>query len=253
MNDGLDKKVALGLALTLALLLATGVYWFTEPSRQKGTAEEYKLAAAEIFAQNCTCHGELGLGGVGPSLRITRLDEEGLVKTISRGVTIMPTWAREEGGTLNSFQIQQLAAFILDWNQKLVDEAFVLHPIASTPNPPPPEAPPPPYAGMKNPLPWGDKTSVEMGELIYNQVCLTQCHWLEQPLPQLPDVRDPVWAANLEEHADYYFWFLSESPMTCHQGPAMPAFKRLLPEKQRWEVLDYLRSMGTLGCSRGVY
>ena len=41
MSDGLDKKVALGLALTLALLLATGLYWFAEPSRLQGAADKY--------------------------------------------------------------------------------------------------------------------------------------------------------------------------------------------------------------------
>ena len=114
MSDGLDKKVTLGLALTLALLLATGVYWLTEASRQQAASDKFSLSAAEIFAQECFyCHGAQGTGGVGPSLRETKLDEEGLRRTISRGVVIMPAWAREEGGTLTPFQIQGLAAFII--------------------------------------------------------------------------------------------------------------------------------------------
>jgi mono/diheme cytochrome c family protein len=138
MSDGLDKKVALGLALTLALVLGTGLYWFTEPHREKGATDDYKLSSAEIFVENCFfCHGTLGQGGVGPSLRLTALDEVGLVKTISRGVTIMPAWAKEEGGTLNAFEIQGLATLILSWDQKLVDRAFVLDPPLGTPNPPP--------------------------------------------------------------------------------------------------------------------
>ena len=124
-EHGLDKKVALGLALTLALLLATGVYWLTEPSRQKGAGDKYKLASAEIFAQNCFyCHGPLGTGSVGPSLPQTKLDEEGLKRTISRGVTVMPAWAREEGGTLTPFQVQGLATFILNWDEELMEDAL---------------------------------------------------------------------------------------------------------------------------------
>ena len=249
MSDRLDKKVALGLALTLALLLATGVYWLTEPSRQKGMEDKYKLATAEIFVQNCFyCHGDQGLGGVGLSLSATKLDEEGLKRTISRGVIIMPAWAREEGGTLTPFQVQGLATFILSWDEKLMEEARALYPIP--PSPPTLPIPPPPYAGMKNPSPWGDKKAVEMGQLLYERAC-EQCHLPEGPLPSPPDVRDAVWAANMEEYAAYYFWRVSEAPIYCHLGPPMPVFKNLLPEKQRWQVLNYMRSMGTLGCSRG--
>ena len=253
MNDGLEKKVTLGLALTLALLLATGLYWLTEPSRQRGATDKYKLASAEVYAQECFyCHGDQGRGGLGPSLRQTRLDEEGLIRTISRGVTVMPTWAREEGGTLTPFQVQGLAAFILNWDEELTKTALARHPLPATPNPPPTENPPPPYTGMKNPLAWGDTKTVEMGQLIFERVC-KECHWVEEPLPPPPDVRDAVWAANLEEYADYYFWRVSESPLYCHMGPPMPVYKSFLPEKQRWQVLSYIRSSGTLGCSRGLY
>ena len=177
MNDGLDKKVALGLALTVALLLATGLYWFSEPSRQQAAANKYSLTSAEIFAQECFyCHGEQGWGGVGPPLRTTNLDEEGLKRTISRGVIIMPAWAREEGGTLTPFQVQGLATFILNWDEKLMENTLALHPIP--PSPPTPPIPPPLYAGMKNPFPWGDKDAVEMGEVLYERAC-KQCHWLE--------------------------------------------------------------------------
>ena len=240
MKDGLDKKVALGLALTLALLLATGLYWFAEPSRQRGVAEKYKLASAEVFAQNCfICHGEQGWGGIGLSLRETKLDENGLKKTISRGVIIMPAWARDEGGTLTPFQVQGLATLILNWDEKLMGEARALHPLP--PPPPIPPIPPPPYAGMKNPFPWGDKKAVEAGKLLYETLC-TECHWLPGSLPSPPDVRDAVFARDLEEHADYYFWTVSEGKLDW--GTSMPPHKNYLPEKQRWQVLNYFWSMG---------
>ena len=244
MNDGLDKKIVLGLALTLALLVATAVYWFDEPSRQQRVAQRYELATAEIFAQNCFyCHGEQGRGGVGPSLRGTRLDEEGLKKTISRGVTIMPTWAREEGGTLNSFEIQELVTFILNWDEKLMEEAFARHPIPGNPNPPPP-APPPPYAGMKPPFPWGDETAVEKGKLLYERVCArchSNCHSAEATR-LLWNMASPAYSQSLEEHPDYYFWMLSEGRTKSNM--VMPSHKGLLPEKQRWQLLNYIWSVG---------
>ena len=255
MNDELDKKIVLGLALTLALLLATGVYWFAEPSRQQRVVQSYKLATAEIFAQNCfQCHGEQGRGHwVGPSLRDTKLDEEGLKRTISRGVIIMPAWAREEGGTLNSFEIQGLAAFILSWDEKLMEEALARHPIPgvelgkrivtlTSEGGEEPPGMPPFYAGMKPPFPWGDKTAVEKGKLLYEKTC-KRCHypWKEPPPPYFNrmSLLDPP---TMEEHADYYFWTVSEGRL--HFGGTMPAFKTILPEKQRWQLLNYLWSLG---------
>ena len=242
MNDRLDKKVALGLVLTLALLLATGVYWLAEPSRQKGMEDKYKLTAAEIFAQNCFyCHGDQGVGGIGLSLRATKLDDEGLKKTISRGVIIMPVWAREEGGTLTPFQVQGLVTFILNWDEKLVEEAFVLHPPLGTPNPPPPDIPPPPYAGMKNPFPWGDKKAVEMGGILYERACV-RCHWNSMIKPYSFNFIPSAFSKGLEEHPDFYFWRISEGWLEW--GRTMPPHKTMLPEKQRWQVLNYLWNMG---------
>ncbi len=247
MNDGLDKKIALGLALTLALLLATGVYWFAEPSRQKGAADKYKLAAAEIFAQNCFfCHSDQGLGGVGPSLRQTKLDEEGLRRTISRGVVIMPAWAREEGGTLNPFQVQGLVAFILDWDEKLMGKALAPH----SPPPPPtiPPLPPPPYAGMKNPFPWGDTKAIEMGHLLYEKMCIN-CHPVLNAPPSPSDFANSVYSRQVEEHADYYFWMVSEGRVRGYH--TMLAYKNFLPEKQRWQVVNYVWYTAPQHCAKG--
>jgi len=94
-----------------------------------------------------------------------------------------------------------------------------------------------------------------MGKLVFERTC-AECHYEVAPplsLTDVADVVDAVWAANMEEHADYYFWFESEAPSDCHQGPPMRLWKELLPPKQRWEVLNYIRSAGTLGCNRGIY
>ena len=240
MSDGLDKKVTLGLALTLALLLATVVYWLTEASRQQAASDKFSLSAAEIFAQECFyCHGAQGTGGVGPSLRETKLDEEGLRRTISRGVVIMPAWAREEGGTLTPFQIQGLAAFILNWDEGVTKIALARHPLPGTPDPPPPEIPPPPYAGMKNPFPWGDKKAVEMGELLFDRACAVCHNELSLVYQGHYNIQVGIRTQALEEHPDFYFWTISEGRAYCH---TMPTHKTLLPEKQRWQILNYFWS-----------
>jgi len=240
MKDRLDKKVALGLALTVALLLATGVYWLTEPSRLKGATDKYKLTSAEIYVQECFyCHGNQGLGGLGRNLRATTLDEEGLTRTISRGVTIMPAWAKEEGGTLTPYQIQGLAALILGWDEKVLTEARDLHPFPPAPEPPP--YPPPPYAGMKNPFAWGDPKAVAAGELIYERFFCMNCHWPRRTKPYGFSFMSAAFSKGLEQHPDYYFWTISEG-----RGwwLAMLPCKYILPPTQRWEILNYLWAMG---------
>ena len=84
---------------------------------------------------------------------------------------------------------------------------------------------------MKNPFPWGDKKAVEMGQPLY--------------------FMSPVFSRSLEEHPDYYFWTVSEgryrgtdSVEELNLTETMPPHKLYLPEKQRWQVLNYLWSMG---------
>ncbi|MDP6100668.1 MAG: c-type cytochrome [Dehalococcoidia bacterium] len=81
MNHGLEKKVVTGLALTILLIIMIGVYFITEPARQRFAREEFTRKAsflgAELYLVNecAVCHGEGGEGGVGPTLRDTELEE----------------------------------------------------------------------------------------------------------------------------------------------------------------------------------
>jgi mono/diheme cytochrome c family protein len=146
----MDKKVLIGLALTLIIAVFIPAYWVNESARQSAALAQQKHEAmargAKIFTTNCArCHGQAGEGLVGPALKGTQLDEEALEKVISRGRpdTIMPAWAAEDGGPLRKNQIRDLVTFIKNWDSALL-ESFVTEPkVPSSPAPTPSPAPAP--------------------------------------------------------------------------------------------------------------
>ena len=102
---------------------------------------------------------------------------------------------------------------------------------------------------MKNPFPWGDEKAVAMGELLYERACVN-CHWPVRTQPYSFSFMSAVFSQGLEEHPDYYFWTVSEGRLEGtdlgeqNLAENMPAHKFYLPEKQRWQALNYLWSMG---------
>ncbi|MEW6034146.1 MAG: cytochrome c [Chloroflexota bacterium] len=124
----LEKKTALGLFLTLVIVVFIAVYWATESGRHAAVVARLKQEAmargALEYARLCaTCHGTAGQGLIGPALRDTLLDEDALTKTISRGVpgTAMLAWAQEDGGPLREQQVQDLVMFIKNWDDSLLE------------------------------------------------------------------------------------------------------------------------------------
>jgi mono/diheme cytochrome c family protein len=95
---------------------------------------------------------------------------------------------------------------------------------------------------MKNPFPWGDKAAVAMGELLYEKACI-RCHWPTREKPYSFSFMSAAWSQSVQEHPDFYFWTISEGRVGPGGG-GMPPHKDYLPAKQRWEVLNYLWSMG---------
>lgn len=123
------KKIILGLALTLFIVLFVPFYWAMEPSRQGAAVARQTREAAErgavLYLETCAvCHGSRGEGGIGLPLKGTSLDEDAIRKTISRGRpgTPMPAFDREEGGLLKSHEIHDLAIFIKNWDDSLLEE-----------------------------------------------------------------------------------------------------------------------------------
>ncbi len=117
------------MILTLAIATFLTVYWLLEPHRVKVEAENMKMKFAgkgKVFYQtHCArCHGETG----GPQKRIRAInsksyleavDDSILYKIIERGIprTGMAPLGEREGGPLNPEQINDLVAFIRNWEK----------------------------------------------------------------------------------------------------------------------------------------
>ena len=80
-----------------------------------------------------------------------------------------------------------------------------------------------------------------MGQLIYERSFCTSCHWQQGSKPPSFNFMSAVFSKGLEEHPDYYFWTVSEGRGSMLN---MLPLKRILPPKQRWQVINYLWSMG---------
>ncbi|NJN98087.1 MAG: c-type cytochrome [Anaerolineales bacterium] len=128
----------IGLIATAVIALALPVYAFNESSRMDAAQARLLTESVEqgemIYAENCVvCHGADGQGiGTYPGLShegVRAMDYETLFKTIERGRygTAMAAWGVNEGGVLNSQQLDQLIAMLQngDWTQtaRAVDAA----------------------------------------------------------------------------------------------------------------------------------
>ncbi|MEE8413261.1 MAG: c-type cytochrome [Dehalococcoidales bacterium] len=118
----MQKKILTGFILTLIIVIFIPVYWAMEPGRQEAALIRQQTEAvergAETYSSACVnCHGAQGEGLVGPALKGTQLDDDTLVKIIARGVpgTTMSAWGVEDDGPFKAHQINDLVAFIKNW------------------------------------------------------------------------------------------------------------------------------------------
>ncbi|NIQ40403.1 MAG: c-type cytochrome [Proteobacteria bacterium] len=123
----MERQILWCFVLTLALAIFLTVYWIFEPSRLKATAERMRLEGAErgrpLYLTHCAdCHGKDGEGGTGISPLnskrfLEEIEDDVIYKIIERGIpqTGMAPLADTEGGPLNREQIENLVAFIRDW------------------------------------------------------------------------------------------------------------------------------------------
>ncbi|MBI4285695.1 MAG: c-type cytochrome, partial [Chloroflexi bacterium] len=99
--------------------------------------------------------------------------------------------------------------------------------------------PPPPYAGMKNPFPWGGQAAVDAGKKIYQQSC-QGCHGAKgESLPAF-NFGSPAYHELIESKPDFIYWVTSEGRLS----KGMPPFKSSLTEEKRWQLLTYMWSLG---------
>lgn len=98
----------------------------TEQIDSGQTAVSNSWDAASFYASTCaSCHGPTGDGtAIAPALNgenIQTAETAWLIETISygRSGTAMPAWSVESGGSLNSDQIAEMAAFLQagDWQK----------------------------------------------------------------------------------------------------------------------------------------
>ena len=105
---------------------------------------------------------------------------------------------------------------------------------------------PAPYAGMSNPLK-PTKENIEAGRKLYEENCAS-CHGpqgrgdgeagkeLNPPPANIAFVIDKPIATD-----GFLMWTISEGGEKL--GTAMPAFKDVLSEKERWQLILYLRTL----------
>jgi len=126
MAENYDRHVGLGLGLTVALFLAFGVYWLSEPARMQAAAQRLNADRAErgaaLFRENCVaCHGRNGEGVSAPALNdkdlLDSVTDELLLSLVRSGVpgTAMPSWGQANGGPFTDEDIRDLVAFIRNW------------------------------------------------------------------------------------------------------------------------------------------
>lgn len=98
---------------------------------------------------------------------------------------------------------------------------------------------PPPYAGQKNPFPWDDVGAQEAGKKLYQQGCLG-CHGVKGDSVAASNFASPAYVTRLQGKADLVYWALSEGRI----DKGMPPYKGSLSETQRWQVMNYMWSLG---------
>lgn len=125
----MEKKIFITTILTLAIAIFLGIYWLLEPHRVKVDAEKMRSEAAEkgksLYLTHCArCHGKTGgpqkgIRTINSKNYLKALDDTVLYKIIERGIprTGMVALGDKEGGPLNPEQINQLVAFIRNWER----------------------------------------------------------------------------------------------------------------------------------------
>ena len=126
----MNKYAAVSLIALLVVVVALPVYALFEAGRldqaQVALSKRYVAEGADMYVENCaTCHGADGLGiGAMPALNnpnLAKADRQVLYNTIAHSPhgTAMSAWHVDDGGALNSFQVEGLVTLIMtaDWTE----------------------------------------------------------------------------------------------------------------------------------------
>ncbi len=101
------------------------------------------------------------------------------------------------------------------------------------------------YAGLHNPVVAGS-ASLARGQEIYSENCEI-CHGVSglgdgPDGAQLSPGPAPIRISGQMLSDEYLFWRISEGGEVF--DTAMPTWKRILDERQRWDVINYVRALG---------
>ena len=101
------------------------------------------------------------------------------------------------------------------------------------------------YAGLHNPVAAGS-ASLARGQEIYSENCEI-CHGVSgmgdgPDGAQLSPGPAPIRISGQMLSDEYLFWRISEGGEVF--DTAMPTWKRILDERQRWDVINYVRALG---------
>lgn len=121
----MKKYNAIGLVALLVLVAVFPIYAYLEPGRmgeaQAVLRQAFVAEGAAIYVENCAgCHGATGEGlGAMPALNnpaLASADHDLLYATIAHSPhgTIMSAWHTDEGGKLNSLQVESLVTLIMN-------------------------------------------------------------------------------------------------------------------------------------------
>ena len=107
---------------------------------------------------------------------------------------------------------------------------------------------PPEYAGLTNPIP-ADEESLARGAETYTNLCAT-CHgdggMGDGPAgASLDPAPAPIAHTSQMLGDDYLFWRISEGGAMEPFNSAMIAWKDGLDEEARWDVINYIRALGS--------
>ena len=196
--DTIGRQVTAFVTLFMAASLIILMYLIFEPARRGAAAEEQRRVWAErgalLFAQNCVvCHGPQGRGIPGAGFPLDtpgnkHPDEDRakfLRQTITRGrvnstgkLPNMPAWSVDEGGPLNSQQIEDLVTFIGYGNFKEIPQilAQLGTPVSAIPTPPNRGTPIAVAAS-------GPPAGAEAGAVIFDSVGCSGCHKIQPEYP----------------------------------------------------------------------
>ncbi len=102
------------------------------------------------------------------------------------------------------------------------------------------------YAGLTSPVP-ADEASLQRGEEIYTTYCAS-CHgdggMGDGPAgTALNPPPAPIAHTSQMLGDDYLFWRISEGGIPF--DTAMPSYKDILDEQARWDVINYIRALGS--------